>query len=134
MSATTAAPTGPCGTVAPLTIGSVVVDPPVLQAPMAGYTNYAYRQVVRECGGAGLLATEMIAARSATWMETHRGEHPDRLWGVREEPRPLAVQIVAWSIAATVIAMVRRDFAAEQGEGRRRFGSEYIGARRHPAE
>ena len=46
---------------------------------MAGYTNYAYRQVVREFGGAGLLATEMIAARSATWLETNRGEHPDRL-------------------------------------------------------
>jgi hypothetical protein len=59
MHATTAAPPGPRGTVAPLTIGSVVVDPPVLQAPMAGYTNYAYRQVVRECGGAGLLATEL---------------------------------------------------------------------------
>ena len=38
-----------------------VVDPPVLQAPMAGFTNYAYRQIVREFGGAGLLATEMIA-------------------------------------------------------------------------
>lgn len=79
--------------VAPLAIGKVVVDPPVLQAPMAGYTNYAYRQIVRECGGAGLLATEMIAARSAAWLETNRDEHPDRLWGVRDEPRPLAVQM-----------------------------------------
>jgi tRNA-dihydrouridine synthase B len=79
--------------VAPLAIGPVVVDPPILQAPMAGYTNYAYRQVVREFGGAGLLATEMIAARSAIWLETNRGEHPDRLWGVRDEPRPLAVQM-----------------------------------------
>ena len=77
----------------PLLIGPVVVDPPVLQAPMAGYTNYAFRQVVREFGGAGLLATEMIAARSAMWLETHRGEHPDRLWGVRDEARPLAVQM-----------------------------------------
>ena len=80
-------------TVLPLQIGPVLVDPPVLQAPMAGYTNYAYRQVVREFGGAGLLATEMIAARSAIWLETARGEHPDRLWGVRDEPRPLAVQM-----------------------------------------
>ena len=78
---------------APLSIGPVVVDPPILQAPMAGYTNYAYRQVVREFGGAGLLATEMIAARSALWLESHRGENPDRLWGVRDEPRPLAVQM-----------------------------------------
>lgn len=70
-----------------------MVDPPVLQAPMAGYTNYAFRQVVREFGGAGLLATEMIAARSAIWLETKRGANPDRLWGVRDEPRPLAVQM-----------------------------------------
>lgn len=111
MPATTAAPTDPRGTVAPLTIGSVVVDPPVLQAPMAGYTNYAYRQVVREYGGAGLLATEMIAARSATWMETHRGEHPDRLWGVREEPRPLAVQM--WDNDPDNLAQVGRRLAKE---------------------
>ena len=78
---------------APLAIGRVMVDPPVLQAPMAGYTNYAFRQVVREFGGAGLLATEMIAARSAIWLETKRGANPDRLWGVRDEPRPLAVQM-----------------------------------------
>ena len=46
----------------PLTIGSLVVDPPLLQAPMAGFTNYVYRQIVREYGGAGLQATEMISA------------------------------------------------------------------------
>jgi len=90
----------------------VTVDPPVLQAPMAGYTNYAFRQVVREFGGAGLLATEMIAARSARWLETHRGEHPDRLWGVRDEPRPLAVQM--WDNdpdnLATVGGRLARDF------------------------
>jgi len=95
----------------PLTIGPVVVDPPVLQAPMAGYTNYAYRQVVREFGGVGLLATEMIAARSATWLETHKGEHPDRLWGVRDEPRPLAVQM--WDNDPDNLAQVGRRLARD---------------------
>src|SRR5579871_1343150 len=37
--------------VRPLKIGPLVVDPPLFQAPMAGFTNYAYRQVVREFGG-----------------------------------------------------------------------------------
>ena len=37
---------------APLRIGPLVVDPPVLQAPMAGFTNFAYRQIVRAFGGA----------------------------------------------------------------------------------
>ncbi len=101
----------PATAVAPLHIGSVVVDPPVLQAPMAGYTNYAFRQVVREFGGAGLLATEMIAARSAMWLETHKGEHPDRLWGVREEARPLAVQM--WDNDPENLAQVGRRLAKD---------------------
>ena len=78
---------------APLKIGPVVVDPPILQAPMAGFTNYAFRQIVRAFGGAGLLATEMVNARGFVWMDRNAAEHPDRLWGVRDEPRPLAVQI-----------------------------------------
>ena len=41
-------------------IGNVEVNPPLLAAPMAGYTNYAFRQIVREFGGAGLIATEMV--------------------------------------------------------------------------
>lgn len=97
--------------VKPLAIGPVVVDPPILQAPMAGYTNFAYRQVVREFGGAGLLATEMIAARSAMWLETNRGEHPDRLWGVRDEPRPLAVQM--WDNDPENLAAVGRRLARD---------------------
>src|SRR5476651_2730394 len=79
--------------VQPLLIGPLVVDPPVLQAPMAGFTNYAFRQIVRGFGGAGLQATEMVSARGFVCMGERRGEFPDRLWGVREEPRPLAVQI-----------------------------------------
>ena len=52
----------------PLKIGSVVVDPPILQAPMAGFTNYAYRQIVRQFGGVGLQATEMISAKGSMVM------------------------------------------------------------------
>ena len=96
---------------APLRIGPVVVDPPILQAPMAGYTNFAYRQVVREFGGAGLLATEMIAARSAMWLESQRGENPDRLWGVRDEPRPLAMQM--WDNDPDNLAQVGRRLAKD---------------------
>jgi hypothetical protein len=79
--------------VKPLWIGNVKVDPPILQAPMAGYTNYAFRQIVRDYGGAGLQATEMVNARGFVWLDEHECEHPERLWGVRDEFRPLAVQI-----------------------------------------
>src|SRR5438034_53340 len=71
----------------PLFIGSLKVDPPILQAPMAGYTNYAFRQIVRDYGGAGLLATEMVSARGLVWMDQNEAEHPERLWGVKEESR-----------------------------------------------
>jgi tRNA-dihydrouridine synthase B len=90
--------------VRPLRIGPLVVDPPVLQAPMAGFTNYAYRQVVRELGGAGLQATEMVHATGFLWIEQEQDELPERLWGVKEEARPLAVQI--WDNDPETLAQV----------------------------
>ncbi|MAT71496.1 MAG: tRNA dihydrouridine synthase DusB [Planctomycetaceae bacterium] len=95
----------------PLWIGSLKVDPPILQAPMAGFTNYAFRQIVREFGGAGLLATEMVNARGFVWLAEQEAEHPDRLWGVAEEPRPLAVQI--WDNDPPTLAKVGARLAHE---------------------
>src|SRR5437868_416043 len=97
--------------VKPLWIGPVEVDPPVLQAPMAGYTNYAYRQIVRSFGGAGLQATEMISARGFLYIEEHKDEFPDRLWGVKDEARPLAVQI--WDNDPSSLAAVGARLAHE---------------------
>jgi len=90
--------------VAPLYIGGLHIDPPILQAPMAGYTNYAFRQIVREFGGAGLLNTEFISARGFAYLEDALRKHPDRLWGVREEPRPISVQI--WDNDPATLARV----------------------------
>jgi tRNA-dihydrouridine synthase B len=104
-------PSVPVPRVAPLRIGPVVVDPPVLQAPMAGFTNYAYRQVVRELGGAGLQTTEMVHARGFLEIDERRQEFPDRLWGVRDEPRPLAVQI--WDNDPAALAAVGARLAHE---------------------
>ena len=77
----------------PLQIGSVTVDPPVLSAPMAGFTNLAYRGILRLFGGVGLIATEMVSARSFVYKEARGEDAPSRLWGIRDEARPLAVQI-----------------------------------------
>ena len=49
--------------------------------------------MLRFFGGVGLIATEMVSARSFVELEKRGEEHPDRLWGVRDEERPLAVQI-----------------------------------------
>ena len=94
---------------APLRIGPLVIDPPVLQAPMAGFTNYAYRQIVRRLGGVGLLATEMIRARALREMNARGQGVPERLWGIRDEPRPLAVQI--WDNDPDTLAEVARRLA-----------------------
>lgn len=94
----------------PIKIGPLVVDPPILQAPMAGFTNYAFRQIVREYGGVGLQATEMVNARGFVWMD-ERAENPDRLWGVADEARPLAVQI--WDNDPDTMARVGRRLVEE---------------------
>jgi tRNA-dihydrouridine synthase B len=101
----------PARQVRPLWIGQLKVDPPILQAPMAGYTNYAFRQIVRQFGGAGLLATEMVNAKGFVWLAEQQAEHPDRLWGVKDEPRPLAVQI--WDNDPATLAKVGARLANE---------------------
>ena len=103
----------PLPRVAPLRIGPVLIDPPILQAPMAGYTNYAYRQVVREFGGAGLQATEMISAKSFRYLDQVAGEQPERLWGVADEPGPLQVQM--WDNDPGLLAEVGAKLAREYG-------------------
>ncbi|QGJ69045.1 tRNA dihydrouridine synthase DusB [Planctomycetales bacterium 10988] len=98
---------------APLKIGNLVVDPPILQAPMAGFTNYAYRQIVRDFGGAGLQATEMVSAQGFMNIgpdEETKEDHP-RLWGVMDEARPLAVQI--WDNDPETLAQVGRRLAQD---------------------
>jgi tRNA-dihydrouridine synthase B len=96
----------------PFYIGHLLIDPPILQAPMAGFTNYAFRQIVREFGGAGLLATEMVNARGFVWLDEQDAEHPDRLWGVAEESRPLAVQI--WDNDPATLAKVGARLAGDE--------------------
>src|SRR5690606_17150476 len=61
--------------------------------------------------GAGLLATEMVNARGFIWMDREQAEHPDRLWGVADEPRPLAVQI--WDNDPETLATVGARLAHE---------------------
>ena len=68
---------------APLQIGPLRVEWPVFLAPMAGYTDAAFRSLCREmgCGGA---VTEMVNAygyvighdRTEHYLDTWEGEHP----------------------------------------------------------
>ena len=113
LAGTEARPTEACPTVhvKPLRIGALVVDPPILQAPMAGFTNFAYRRIVRELGGAGLQATEMISAEGFVRQVGGVKGSPERLWGVMDEPRPLAVQM--WDNDPETLAEVGKRLAFE---------------------
>ena len=46
----------------PITIQSITVKNNVFLAPLAGYTNYAFRRLCKEYG-AGLCYTEMVSAK-----------------------------------------------------------------------
>lgn len=46
-----------------LKIKGLVIDPPLLLAPMAGLTHSALRTLIQSFGGVGLLSTEMLSVR-----------------------------------------------------------------------
>lgn len=74
--------------VPPVSIGPIVLDPPVVLAPMAGVTNAPFRRLCRRAGGA-LFVGEMITARALVEGHTKTmllaGFHPD------ESPRSLQI-------------------------------------------
>ncbi len=72
-----------------LRYGDLVLRSNLLLAPLAGYTDLAFRLIVRELGGVGLATTEVINARGLV-----RGSGKTPLY-MRTCPsdRPLAVQI-----------------------------------------
>jgi tRNA-dihydrouridine synthase B len=84
------APTVPTlGTVKTLRIGSVVLPSRYMLAPLAGYTNLAFRSVVRELGGLGLATTDLVNARALLRASRKTME----LIQTNAQDRPLAIQI-----------------------------------------
>ena len=71
-----------------LQVGPLDVWPPVVLAPMAGVTNYAYRSLCREFG-AGLYVSEMIMARA--FLMGNRLTH--LLASSQPDEKPRSVQI-----------------------------------------
>jgi tRNA-dihydrouridine synthase B len=69
--------------------GSVRLETPLVLAPLAGHTDRAFRGLVRELGGVGLVVTEMVSSEGLT-----RGSEFSReIAGVTAEERPVGVQI-----------------------------------------
>jgi nifR3 family TIM-barrel protein len=82
-------PVVPLGrTLGAVRVGPLVVDPPLFLAPMAGFTNIAFRRIARRLG-CGMTATEMVMAEGVV------RDHPRTLAlaALSDEERPGAVQI-----------------------------------------
>jgi len=86
-------------------IRHILIDPPLTLAPMAGQTNYAFRQLCREIGGVGLTCTELLSSTALHYgsQKTYQmfdwqpGEHPVavQLFGADPAMMAEAARIVA---------------------------------------
>jgi tRNA-dihydrouridine synthase B len=72
-----------------LRLGKVVVDPPLVLAPMAGITDHVYRLMLRRIGGVGLVTMEFISSEAIS-----RGNARQiRKMIFSDDERPLSIQI-----------------------------------------
>lgn len=94
----------------PLQIGSVVIDPPIVLAPMAGVTNYAFRLMCKRAGGCGLVATEMFSAYAIKFRDPKTRSMID--W--TDEERPISAQVFGGDPETVAIgAKAVQDFGAD---------------------
>nr|WP_052460474.1 tRNA dihydrouridine synthase DusB [Microbacterium gorillae] len=103
--APTAAPQTGAST-APLRIGPIELDAPVVLAPMAGITNTAFRRLCREYG-AGLFVSEMITSRALV----ERNEVTMRL--VTHHPSETTRSIQLYGVDPKTVAEAVRIIVAE---------------------
>jgi nifR3 family TIM-barrel protein len=70
----------------PIILGDVILDPPVLLAPMSGVSDLPFRRIVHELG-AGLVVSEMIAS----WAMVRENRNTMRM--AELDGRPSAIQL-----------------------------------------
>ncbi len=73
-----------------LIVGGLTFSPPILLAPMAGYSDFAFRTGIRAIGGIGLAFTEMLSPGS---LLQGKGQKRKALLATCDEDRPLGYQI-----------------------------------------
>lgn len=99
----------PAPELAPLHIGRLRLDAPVVLAPMAGITNTAFRRLCREYG-AGLYVSEMITSRALV----ERSAETMRLISHHESETPRSIQLYGVdpaTVAEAVTLVVAEDRA-----------------------
>ena len=97
-------------TLRPLTVGDILIDTPLTLAPMAGYTDYAYRHLIRELGGCGLVYTELISSEAIY----RKNQKTLKVFVWSEEERPVAVQLYGSDPA--IMAHAAQDVVARGAE------------------
>jgi len=70
-------------------IRDILIDPPLILAPMAGHTDSLFRTAVKRLGGCGLVFTELVSTEGMTRCR----EKSAQITRFDKEERPLAVQI-----------------------------------------
>lgn len=78
-----------------LKIGNVTLKNNVLLAPMAGITNLPFRRICEKFDP-GLVCTEMVSSKGLFYQD----QKTSQLLNMKEEPRPIAVQIFGNDIEA----------------------------------
>ena len=82
-----------------LKIGDVELENNILLAPMAGITDLPFRTIAKK-QGAGLVYTEMVSAKAIF----HNDEKTKKLLNMKNEKRPVAVQIFGSDVESMVYA------------------------------
>jgi nifR3 family TIM-barrel protein len=96
--------------VAPLRVGSMLIDPPVVLAPMAGITNRAYRRLCREAG-AGLYVSEMVTTRAL--VERNAATLDMVTFADDEQPRSVQLYGVDPDITAAAVRIIIEEDRAD---------------------
>lgn len=71
-----------------LQIGNVILENPVILAPMAGVTDLPFRLLCKE-QGAGLLCMEMVSAKAIY----HQNKNTEELMEIHEKEQPVSLQL-----------------------------------------
>ena len=93
-----------------LAAAGLVVDPPVVLAPMAGITNRAFRRLCRE-QGAGLYVSEMVTSRAL--IERHEATLDMVRFDADESPRSVQLYGVDPVIVGQAVRMVVEEDLAD---------------------
>ena len=89
-----------------ISVRGLLIDPPLLLAPMAGVTHSALRQIIAGFGGIGLLSTEMLSAKKLP--HENPGISPYLIRTASEKPLSYQLLVASADELAPAIEAVHR--------------------------